>query len=92
MWADEESVVEGAVGKGLDVIIKWFKTKVDEAWPQVRCIQQLMTVEEIQEPAGPGGYEGYTNLLARVNRSRKAAKYELLSPDVKFNMYLYGLI
>ena len=51
-----------------------------------------MTIEEIQEPTSPGGYEGYTKLLARVNRSRKAAKYESLSPDVKFNMYLYGLI
>ena len=92
MWADEESGVEWAVGNGLAVILKWFETKVDEAWPQVRRIQQLMTIKEVHKPTGPGGYEGYTKLLTRVNRSRMAAKYDSLSPDIKFNMYLFGLL
>ena len=71
VWTDVKNVMEGAVGNWLDVILIWFETKVDEAWPQVRHIQQFMT---------------------RVNRSRKAAKYNSLSPDIKLNIYLFRLL
>ena len=92
MWADEDNVLYEAKGNVVDVFQKWFETKVDEAWRHVIRIQQLMLIEEIQEPSGPVGYEGYVKLLARILRSRKAAKYNSLSDDVKFNMYVFCII
>ena len=48
----------------------------------------LMELEEQRDKDGPEGYEGYIKFQKRILRAREAAKYDEMSDQVKFNMYV----